>query len=83
LLPENATLDNLNFSDGRRLSLSGSAPVGDIQKLFEFERAMRGASTSDGQLLFDPTKGDSLQYHSRDQNATWSLNLELKRSEAE
>jgi len=83
LLPENATLDNLNFSDGRRLSLSGTAPVGDVQKLFEFERAMRNAPASDGQLLFDPTKGDSLQYHTRDQYATWSLNLELKRSEVQ
>jgi hypothetical protein len=83
LLPENATLDNLNFADGKRLSLSGTAPSGDVQKLFEFERAMRNATSTDGQLLFDPTKGDSLQYHTRDQYATWSLNLELKRSEVQ
>ena len=83
LLPEDATLDNLNFADGRRLSLSGTAPVGDIQTLLDFERSMRTAASSDGQLLFDPNKGDSLQYHSRDTSATWSLNLELKRSEVQ
>jgi hypothetical protein len=83
LLPENASLDNLNFSDGKRLSLSGTAPVGEVQRLFEFEREIRSSANKDGQLLFDPTKGDSLQYHTRDQYATWSLNLELKRSEVQ
>ena len=84
LLPEDATLDTLNFSDGHRLSLNGNAPSGLYQQLLEFERAMRKASTADGQLLFDPTKGESLQYSSRgDAAATWSLNLELKRSETQ
>jgi hypothetical protein len=80
LLPEEATLDSLNFTDGRRLNLNGTAPAG-MQPLLQFERAMRTAETSDGQKLFDPTKGDSIQYNARDASATWSLNLELKRSE--
>lgn len=85
LLPEDASLDTLNFSDGRRLALNGTAPSSLYQRLLEFERAMRKASTTDtdGQLLFDPNKGDSLQYSARDTSATWSLNLELKRSEVQ
>jgi hypothetical protein len=83
LLPEDATLDNMNFSDGSRLSLNGTAPSGDIQQLLDFERAIRAATTPDGQMLFDPNKGDTLQYHVRDTSATWSLNLELKRSEVQ
>ena len=81
LLPEDASLDTLNFSEGRRLSLHGSAPAGLYQRLLEFEREMRKATTPDGQLMFDSTKGDSLQYSARDTSATWSLDLELKRSE--
>jgi len=83
LLPEDATLDSLNFTDGKRLGLNGTAPAGGIQQLMQFERAMRNAATSDGQLLFDKYRGDSLQYSARDISATWSLNLELNKSEVQ
>jgi hypothetical protein len=83
LLPENSTLDSLNFTDGKRLALNGLAPTGEMQQLLQFERAMRNAGTGDGQQLFDPNAGDSLQYSTRDTSATWSLNLGLKRSEVQ
>lgn len=82
LLPAEVTLDSLNFNQGSRLSLSGTAPAGQIRSLLEFEAAMRRA-TVDGQPLFDPNRGDSLQYRDQGSIAAWSLRLELKRAEAQ
>ncbi len=81
-LPENVSLDNLIFSEGRRLSLRGTAPAGEVQQLFNFERALR-QYTVNGQPLFDETKGESLQWRVQGASAGWSLALELKRSEAQ
>lgn len=82
LLPENATLESINFTDGKRLTLSGSAPADQIQALYDFERDMRKA-TVDGQPLFDESKGESLQFRAQGTSATWTLILELKRTEVQ
>ena len=82
LLPENATLESINFTEGRRLTLSGTAPSDQIQSLYDFERDMR-KSTVDGQPLFDANKGESLQFRAQGANASWTLVLELKRSEVQ
>ena len=81
-LPENVTLDNIIFSEGRRLSLRGTAPSTEVQQLFQFEREMR-QYTVNGQPLFDANKGESLQWRIQGSSATWTLGLELKRSEVE
>ncbi len=80
LLPEEATLDSLNFTEGKKLNLSGTAPADQIQKLYDFEREMRKATVND-QPLFD--KGESLQWRSQGDKASWTLNLELKRGEVQ
>jgi hypothetical protein len=82
LLPENATLESINFTDGKRLTLSGSAPADQIQTLYDFERDMRKA-TVDGQPLFDESKGESLQFRAQGASASWTLVLELKRTEVQ
>jgi len=81
-LPENVTLDNIIFSEGKRLSLRGTAPSTEVQQLFQFEREMR-QYTINGQPLFDANKGESLQWRIQGNSATWTLGLELKRSEVE
>jgi hypothetical protein len=80
LLPEEVTLDGYNFSDGKRLTLNGTAQVGQVQQLYTFEGAMRKVEIK-GQRLFAPTKGESLSYQTRGNEITWNFSLELTRSE--
>ncbi len=80
LLPDEVSLDGYNFSDGKRLNLNGTAPVGQVQQLYAFEGAMRKVEIN-GQTLFAPSKGESLSYQTRGNDITWSFSLELKRSE--
>ncbi len=82
-LPENATVDSLGFSQGKRLALSGTAPADYMKAMLDFEAAMRKANGIDGQPLFDLTKGENLTWRMQGANASWSLVLELKRSEVE
>ena len=83
LLKENMTLESLNFSDGRRLNLAGTAPGDATKELYEFEGDMRRATTPSGEPLFDPNKGESIQFRVQGATASWSLSLELKRSEVQ
>ncbi len=82
LLPENVTLDSMNFSDGRRLSLSGTAPADAVQSLLDFEGAMRKAKVEE-RSLFDAGKGDNLNYRANPggSSVSWSFGLELLRAE--
>jgi hypothetical protein len=82
LLKENMTLENMNFSEGRRLNLAGTAPGDAIEQLYAFEGDMRKA-TIRGQPLFDPNKGESIQFRITGATAAWTLSLELKRSEVQ
>src|SRR6185503_6057898 len=83
LLPETLTLDGFNLIEGRKLTLSGSAPSTEGNTVLDFVKAMRKA-TINGQPMFDETKSE--QFNSRpNQVATtssWSFGLELKRGEA-
>ncbi|MEI6565569.1 MAG: hypothetical protein WCR20_02760 [Verrucomicrobiota bacterium] len=85
LLPEDVTLENLSFSDGRQLRLSGTAPSDSKAKLIEFESGMRKSLDNSGQPLFDANKGDNINYRANPGNSsvTWSLTLELKRAESQ
>jgi hypothetical protein len=82
LLRENMTLDSLNFSEGRRLNLVGTAPSDQTDQLYAFEGDMRKATVR-GQPLFDPNKGESIQFRVQGSTASWTLSLELKRSEVQ
>jgi hypothetical protein len=83
-LPAEVTLDQLNFADGKRLNLNGTAPAGQIKDLYEFEAAIRKAEVN-GQPMFDRIRGDNLQYRANagGGNVSWSMTVELKRVEAQ
>jgi hypothetical protein len=82
LLPDGVTLDGYNFSDGKKLTLSGSAPADQVKRLLDFDADIRKAAVN-GQPLFDPNAGDHVTYRSGPGGAvSWSCVLELKRSEA-
>jgi hypothetical protein len=83
LLPASVNLESFNFSDGKKLTLVGSAPSDALQQLLDFETAMRKA-TINGQVLFDsnPTRGENLRYAAMGPNTyRWNFSVELKRSE--
>ncbi|MGA2866085.1 MAG: hypothetical protein ABSF95_16555 [Verrucomicrobiota bacterium] len=85
LLPDNITLEGYNFSEGKRLSLNGTAPADEQQRLLQFEGAMR-KYTKDGQVLFDPSKIESLNMSrsgAGSQTVNWNVTFELKRVEAQ
>ena len=81
LLPDGVTLDGYNFSEGRKLTLSGSAPADQTRRLLDFDSDIRKVVVN-GQPLFDPNAGDHVQYDVRGAVAIWHCTLELKRSEA-
>ena len=81
LLPDGVTLDGYNFNDGKKLTLSGSAPADQVKRLLDFDADIRKAVVN-GQLLFDPNAGDHVTYRSAPSGVSWSCVLELKRSEA-
>jgi hypothetical protein len=84
LLPMDAVLDGFNFTDGKKLTLNGTAPADQGSQLIQFEKALRKYPKS-GQPLFDPVKGESLNWRVNPggSSATWTFSLELKRSEAQ
>jgi hypothetical protein len=81
LLPDGVTLDGYNFSEGRRLTLSGSAPADQTKQLLDFDADIRKVAAN-GQPLFDPNAGDHITWDVRGNVANWHCVLELKRSEA-
>lgn len=84
LLPEEVVLEGFNFNDGKRLTLNGTAPMGSVQQLFNFEAAMRKTVVG-GQPLFAPNRGDNLSYSTAPGGAglNWNFSMELKRTEVQ
>jgi hypothetical protein len=81
LLPDGVTLDGYNFSEGKKLTLSGSAPADQTKRLLDFDSDIRKVVV-DGQPLFDPNAGDHVTWDVRGAVANWHCVLELKRTEA-
>jgi hypothetical protein len=81
LLPDGVILDGYNFSDGRKLTLSGSAPADQTKRLLDFDSDIRKVVVN-GQPLFDPNAGDHVTWDVRGTVASWHCVLELKRTEA-
>jgi hypothetical protein len=81
LMPETARLDSFNFSDGRKLTLNGSAPKADVQQSMDFSSQLRKARVGD-QPLFG-SGGDAFQFRdapgSTAGDVTWNFSLELAR----
>jgi hypothetical protein len=82
LLPDGIILEGYSFSDGKKLTLSGSAPADQVKRLLDFDADIRKAVVN-GQALFDPNAGDHITYRSAaGGTVSWSCVLELKRAEA-
>jgi hypothetical protein len=83
IMPEGLTLESLNFSDGKKLALQGTAPAQQVDSVIDFSGKLRKA-TKDNQPLFKLDAGDQLHTTLNPANATvsWSFGLELKRVEA-
>jgi hypothetical protein len=79
LLPQGATLNALDFRDGAKLSLAGSAPADQVNPIIAFNSALRKALVN-GQPLF--SRVDSPSYHQSANNTVdWSFECELNRTE--
>ncbi len=81
-LPDGVALESMNFSQGKTLSLSGTAAAGEYQKIVDFDRAMRREMVN-GQLFFDPNRGSTPTWREQGNLGSWTLTLELKRSDVQ
>ena len=81
-MPEALTLENCNFNDGKRFTISGTVSNDEMTKVSDFEAALK-KHTLDGQPLFDIFGSETATLRRINPTTTsWSLNLILKRSEA-
>jgi hypothetical protein len=79
-LPPNITLQRFSFADGKRLSLSGTAPPDQVNTLFELNSAMKKVKLND-QLVFDPNLGEDVAPRKMGNNAvSWSFSLEMQKT---
>ena len=84
-IPQGITLDSMNFNDGKRLTLNGTAPSAQVTEVIDFSGNIRKATTTEGVELFNRTGGEALQTSVNSGTATlrWSFGLELKKGEAD
>jgi hypothetical protein len=87
MMPEGLTLVSMNFGNGNRLMLAGTAPADQTGAIIDFIGKLHKAPAhgQPGELLFNPDKNDSLNEHINPGTATvnWTFELELKQGEAE
>jgi hypothetical protein len=82
-IPSGITLQRFSFSDGRRLSLSGTLSQSQVNSLFDFDTALRKKKAG-SQFVFDQTKGDHVNPRfGANGEGTWSLSVELRHAEKE
>jgi hypothetical protein len=79
-LPAGVSLQRLSFADGKKLTLNGSVAQEDINKIIDFDDALRKA-TLKGEPMFDPTAGDPFSERSVGGQVNWNFGLVLKHAE--
>ena len=84
-IPSGVTVDSMNFNDGKRVMINGTAPSAQVNDVIDFSGNVRKAATAEGQELFNRSGGDALQTSINPDKATvrWSFGLELKKGEAD
>jgi hypothetical protein len=82
LMPESLGLDTFGLVDGRRLTLNGTVPSGQVTDVYDFYDNLKRVVVSE-QPLFDAEKGSppSTRAAQGGATATWNFVLELKRAE--
>lgn len=80
-MPQSITLQRFSFTDGRTLTLSGTAPQDQVNALFDFNAALKKKKLN-GHFVFDQNKGESVNPRLGANNMeTWNFSLELAHSE--
>ncbi len=81
LLPQELTLQGLDFAEGRRLTLNGTAPADNVNQVIDFYEAMRKAKLGNQPMFARFTE---LNYRKDPNSATvaWNFACELNRAEA-
>jgi hypothetical protein len=81
LMPTNITLQRFSFADGKKLSLSGTAPADQVNTLLNFNTIMQKA-TNQNQPMFDLQGGEPVTpHHGPGNTVTWSFSLQLQHTE--
>src|SRR5262249_24057064 len=80
-MPSGLTLDVLNFADGTKLDLRGTAPSDQVTIVTDFYDYLRRAKRGD-QPLFSSTESEGPRTSLNPGGATvsWSFDLELRRT---
>ncbi|HEU5125059.1 MAG TPA: hypothetical protein VFW05_13470 [Verrucomicrobiae bacterium] len=79
-MPAGITLDSMNFSGGKKLSLNGTAPADQVSAVLDFSDSLRKFMVR-GQPLFDVRQVDPPRTQVMPGGGVrWSYELELKRS---
>ncbi|HYG21708.1 MAG TPA: hypothetical protein VEH04_02915 [Verrucomicrobiae bacterium] len=79
-MPAGLTLDALNFSGGRRVSLSGTAPADQVGAVIDFSDSLRKFVVR-GQQLFDQQKNEPPHTQVMPGGIVrWTYDLDLKRT---
>jgi hypothetical protein len=74
----------MNFNDGKKLSLFGTAPAEQRAEIIDFEAKMRKAPSPTGSdFMFDPNGGEHFNYTAQGGNMRWNFTLDLKRVEVD
>jgi hypothetical protein len=76
--PSGVTLENFNFNDGKRLTLSGIAPASQVTDVIDFTSKVKKSTRPDGKPLFDALAPDSFNNTIVNGVARWSFTLQLK-----
>lgn len=80
LLPQGATLNGLDFRDGKKLMLTGTAGSDQAGAIIEFNTAIRKAAVN-GQLLFSKVDSPTYNQNPANQTVSWSFACELNHAE--
>ena len=81
-MPPGVTLQRMGFTDGHRLTLSGSTTPDMVNTLFDFDSSLRKVKLGD-QPMFDPQSGEHVNPRTAGNSTTWSFSVELMRTEKE
>lgn len=80
-LPTTVTLDAMNFTDGKRLTLRGSAPADQVNAVLDFSDKLR-KTLREGQPLFDTANAESPRTSlGPGGTVSWSFALDVNRTE--
>jgi hypothetical protein len=83
-LPQGIAIQRFSFANGQSVALGGQANADDINKIIDFNDAMRKLKIGDQQVFAPvPDVNDQLTYRISGNQASWSFGLQLLRSEAE